>query len=756
MQSYLEKCDEAYARGEPLITDEEYDLIVETLAATSSAVDEARIYEPKIKTSKVVKRSKVMKPLPIFAASLNKAMLEEGESPSLPSRLRSFIKLVKAEELRGSPSGEGSVVTMRKLDGVSCICTGSTFLTQGDRGVEGFDISWMGDHINIPNPEKFQEFQECRLSEKEIMIFRGELIMTKQGFKDNFSADFSNARNLVSGVVNSITIDEKAIETCKSIHFVVFNAYVSSSKSSDSKNRVVRCLGANATREICESVGLEYVGHTLASVDDISDFDTLHSLTTQVLNDEEYECDGLVLVSGKHSNYFPQNPLTSKTLSTAEIEHEISNLLNPKSSVAVKIQSTSGGRIVEVTDVTWQLSAFAKLKPVVHFDEVDIGGTKITKCTGKNAGWVWKNKIAPGAIVRIDRTGGVIPNILDVLQQASSDSLIESFPYPSYSPDSSSQESEVYSTEWQGKESKDKHGVSVGVDLIVPSLRKSTDFEIKRAERFWKKLGADGLKNKTLKKLVYENGLVNSDIIEMCVSILLSHSSPRSSGNDELSPSNFVPTLYPKANRLYEKMGGGKAVYNLLFNAYKSFYKVYSSRDLPLLLAAFPYSPEGLGVRTMRLIDSGVGLWNWIYSSQPNDVKSEEGGSLLGIKGVGEATVKAFEKGVNEWKRWCDEIEGMNELVRLFDGGEGSSTSNKVEESETSNPLTGQVFCFTGFRDKSLEEKIVSLGGQVSKTLTKKVTTLVLKNKTPSVMKSAKVKKAEKYGIVICEKDELS
>jgi NAD-dependent DNA ligase len=42
--------------------------------------------------------------------------------------------------------------------------------------------------------------------------------------------------------------------------------------------------------------------------------------------------------------------------------------------------------------------------------------------------------------------------------------------------------------------------------------------------------------------------------------------------------------------------------------------------------------------------------------------------------------------------------------------------------------LVGKVFCFTGFRDKELQELIIAAGGAVAGTVTKAVTDVVCKN----------------------------
>ena len=65
--------------------------------------------------------------------------------------------------------------------------------------------------------------------------------------------------------------------------------------------------------------------------------------------------------------------------------------------------------------------------------------------------------------------------------------------------------------------------------------------------------------------------------------------------------------------------------------------------------------------------------------------------------------------------------------------------------------MTGEVVVFSGFRDKELKEKIISDGGEVSETLTKKTTLLVVKDDK----ETTKTKKAKELGVKIVLVDEF-
>ena len=65
----------------------------------------------------------------------------------------------------------------------------------------------------------------------------------------------------------------------------------------------------------------------------------------------------------------------------------------------------------KVLDVLWSASKDGFLKPRVKIEEVNIGGAKINYATGFNAKFIQDNKIGLGAVIKIIRSGDVIPKI---------------------------------------------------------------------------------------------------------------------------------------------------------------------------------------------------------------------------------------------------------------------------------------------------------------------------------------------------------
>ena len=92
---------------------------------------------------------------------------------------------------------------------------------------------------------------------------------------------------------------------------------------------------------------------------------------------------------------------------------------NPEHAFAFKM--VLGDQVAEakVVDVIWTPSKDGYLKPRVQIEPITLGGVKIEFATGFNAKFIEDNRIGVGAIVRLVRSGDVIPHILAVVVPAS-------------------------------------------------------------------------------------------------------------------------------------------------------------------------------------------------------------------------------------------------------------------------------------------------------------------------------------------------
>ena len=87
----------------------------------------------------------------------------------------------------------------------------------------------------------------------------------------------------------------------------------------------------------------------------------------------------------------------------------------PTDMVAFKMPSADQIADTRVIRVEWRPTRLGILAPRIEIEPVEIGGTTITYVTGHNARFIETNRIGPGAVVRIRRSGDVIPIVDAVL-----------------------------------------------------------------------------------------------------------------------------------------------------------------------------------------------------------------------------------------------------------------------------------------------------------------------------------------------------
>lgn len=263
----------------------------------------------------------------------------------------------------------GPYVLSAKLDGISGLYTteGTTpkLYTRGN-GVEGQDISHMIPYLKLP-------------TEKNITV-RGELIMSKKTFAEKYASTAANARNLVSGFSNRKTVKPDDI---RSIDFVAYEVIHPSLKPSEQFS-LLHSLDINTViHEETKSVTNEHLSELL--VDWRKRYD--------------YEIDGVIC--------------TNDAIYPRKKE-------NPKYAFAFKMVLSDQVVEAKVVDVLWAPSKDGYLKPRVRIEPVTIGGARIEYATAFNGAFVEEKQIGVGAVVRMIRSGDVIPYIMEVITPASS------------------------------------------------------------------------------------------------------------------------------------------------------------------------------------------------------------------------------------------------------------------------------------------------------------------------------------------------
>ena len=99
-------------------------------------------------------------------------------------------------------------------------------------------------------------------------------------------------------------------------------------------------------------------------------------------------------------------------------EYKIPKLRNPKYVFAFKMDFDEQKVNTEVLDVEYNASKDGLLIPRLLVKTVKIGNVNISKVTGHNGRFIINNKIGPGTIIELIRSGDVIPKVNNVIKSS--------------------------------------------------------------------------------------------------------------------------------------------------------------------------------------------------------------------------------------------------------------------------------------------------------------------------------------------------
>lgn len=346
--------DSYYNTGISLVTDTIYDILVtrlETLNPTSKILK---------KTGSTIKGKKVK--LPYWMGSMDKIKTEEKV-------LNNWLV-----------NHTGPYLISDKLDGISCLIivdTNIKLYTRGD-GEYGQDITHLLKLINIKIPKIDMK-----------VAIRGELIMSKQNF-NKYSSIMANARNMVSGIVNSKPSSVN-LTYAKDVDFIAYEI-IDPNYIPLNQMTIMNKLGFNVVNyKVYNSINLEKLNTILKKNKSVS----------------LYEIDGIII--------------------TNNVTYTRNKSGNPDYSFAFKgVTETCN---TEVIDVLWKPAKDGHIIPRIHFKKVKLSGVDIEYTAGFNAKFINDNLIGPGAIITITRSGDTIPYITGIVTPAKKPALPKNLDY---------------------------------------------------------------------------------------------------------------------------------------------------------------------------------------------------------------------------------------------------------------------------------------------------------------------------------------
>lgn len=318
-----------------------------------------------------------------------------------------------------------------KLDGISALySTENTELklyTRGD-GLIGQDISHLIPYLQLPVYKTLKGVKD--------LVVRGEIIIKKAIFQEKYAKQFANPRNFVAGVVNQKTLDPIVIADLSFIAYEVIKP------------------------ETIPSMGLHFhlgrnpifVRHIFCEHKEVTN-ENLSAILVKWREESEYEIDGIICLD---DNIHPR----------------VSG--NPPHAFAFKMVLSDQIAEALVTDVIWTPSKDGYLKPRVQIEPVTLGGVTIEYATGFNARFIVEKNIGVGALIRLIRSGDVIPHITDVIQPATQP-LLPIVPY-----------------EWN----------ETGVDILLTDKVSDATVKEKTISGFFSHLAVDGLGPGNIKRMI--------------------------------------------------------------------------------------------------------------------------------------------------------------------------------------------------------------------------------------------------------------
>lgn len=300
--------------------------------------------------------------------------------------------------------------------------------------------------------------------------------------------------------------------------------------------------------------------------------------------------------------------------------------------------------------------------------------------TGYNARFIIDNKIHIGRVVKIKRSGDVIPIIVDTISPVDEIKMDELSKSISFCP------------LCQTKTIWDKNGINVMCpNLLCPGRL------LAKLVYFCEKMEYDDIGEETLRAIFNAGIKTPGQLLQTDLSDL----------------QNIDGIGYDTASKIIEK---NRSIFD-------------DGVSLPKLMEVSDCF-EGIGEKKATLILSNIDnetLQMWIKRELNTTGLLVIINQLKSTKGVGNKTIEEFLKHEREFVLWVSE--------------------NKIpidwEEEETGSLLAGKKICFTGIRDRELEECIKKAGGEVTNSVSKNTTWLIVDDLNSSSGKAVKARSLE-------------
>lgn len=632
--------NEAYRSGSPLVSDAEYDREVAELRE----LDPDNPWFKHIEPVAVNKGRKVKLPIPM--KSLNKV-----KSLSDLKQWASSLALLPTAKL----------VVMPKYDGVSWLHDEKRNKTYSRGGAENEGQDCSSHFIK----GGFDRGNDSNMFPADYTF--GELVFSRHNWVSSMAGRNSDAtgepyrspRNTVAGFINR----DEAPEDIRYASFVRYGVDEYSLSNWDTFADLLEDMSIEYAQMMNTPNGMKYPFFTT----------TLQELTEELLTglfnawQHEFYIDGLVI-------YIDD-------LALWKIIGRQQTTGNPLYAIAYKHPNFTESFETTVKGVDWKISKAGALKPVVNIEAVDTGDCTMENPTGYNARYIFDNGIGAGAKIVVTRSGGVIPKILNVIEEAPVEVMMQQRDDLLYCPDCGQP------TTWNESSAE-----------LICTNPDCPGIQLAKIIHFYTTLDAEQMGEETIAKMFRAGYNTLRRILDITFEELM-----LIDGFGE----SIANTIIDTNKRIREGVEITK-----LMHASDCFQGIGQIKAKSILL--------DLSESDRLAIVNGVVHTEDGFDQTPQFLKLKK-------------TIQSFLKGLIPFYNFV----ATNKLKFL-----------PMEEpvKPVGDKYAGMKVCFTGIRDKELEQAIIAQGGEVVGGVSKKTTHLIVAD-LASI--SSKMTKAKELNIPI-------
>jgi DNA ligase (NAD+) len=354
---------EAYYKGEPIISDDEFDRLEEELRDLESEVVDVVGYNDR--------NLKYQHLSPML--SLSKAQTTIDGILPIEQMEAWFETFPKGTEFEATPKYDGNAVNLIYRNGKF-----SQGITRGDK-FKGRDVT----------AKLIKKVPQSLVGINQDVEIRGEVVIPTEIFYRKYygpltPSNYKNPRNFVAGILNRDEINEDLLDE---IEFMAVEV-----RLHDGDYEYPTDTQKWLSKQGFNKENAKFIYFTADQFVEIyRDMEAYREKTSP------FQLDGFVIKAEERLRK-----------EKGEKSH------HPNWAIAVKFPPKEA--VTTVTGFKWNIGTSGNITPIATLEPIDLDGTTVKNVAAFNYGYIVKEKIYPGAKVVIAKSGDIIPIIQKVLE----------------------------------------------------------------------------------------------------------------------------------------------------------------------------------------------------------------------------------------------------------------------------------------------------------------------------------------------------